>query len=133
MLAVELGLKSKAGGVYNDLPDRISDALILVGAGYGAGGDWGPALGWAAALLAVLTAYVRLLGGALGVTQDFGGPMAKQQRMAVLGAAAVGAAALAATDWSNRALVAGLAIIVVGCVVTVMRRTVRIVRELEAS
>jgi phosphatidylglycerophosphate synthase len=133
MLAVELGMKSKSGGVYNDLPDRISDALILVGAGYGAEGvAWGAALGWAAALLAVMTAYVRLLGGALGVTQDFGGPMAKQQRMAVLGVAALIAAALAATDWGGRVLAAGLAVVVVGCAVTVARRAARVVRELEA-
>src|SRR4051794_8653561 len=55
MLAVELGMKSASGAVYNDLPDRISDAVIFIGAGYGADGAvWGPALGWAAALLAVM-------------------------------------------------------------------------------
>ena len=43
-----------------------------------------PWLGWAAALLAALTAYVRVFGGALGLTQDFSGIMAKQRRMAAL-------------------------------------------------
>lgn len=134
MLAVELGMQSRSGVVYNDLPDRIADALILVGAGYAATGvDWGAALGWAAALVAVMTAYVRLLGGASGAMQDFGGPMAKQQRMAVMGAASVVGAALAASDWSGRAIAAGLVIVIAGCVVTVARRTVRIVRELESG
>ena len=35
MLAVEDGLKTKTGDLYNDLPDRIADVVILVGAGYG--------------------------------------------------------------------------------------------------
>ena len=34
MLAVEEGFKSKTGEIYNDLPDRVADVLILVGAGY---------------------------------------------------------------------------------------------------
>ena len=59
-------------------------------------------LGWAAAVLAVLTAYVRVLGGSLGLTQHFIGPMAKQHRMFTLtlgdaaGGGANGAGAAAA-------------------------------------
>jgi hypothetical protein len=34
--------------------------------------------------LAVVTAYIRVFGGALGFALDFRGPMAKQHRMAVL-------------------------------------------------
>ena len=34
--------------------------------------------------MAVFTAYVRLLGGSLGMTQHFIGPMAKQHRMFTL-------------------------------------------------
>ena len=66
MVAVEGGMKTPSGEVYNDLPDRVADALILVGAGYGIAGGSGPLLGWFAALLAVFTAYVRLLGGTRG-------------------------------------------------------------------
>ena len=46
-------------------------------------------LGWLGALLAALTAYVRVFGGSLGFAQDFRGPLAKQQRMAVLTVACV--------------------------------------------
>src|SRR5262245_30560121 len=82
LLAVEDGFRTRSGEIYNELPDRIADVLILVGAGY-AWRDWpfGPPLGWCAAITAVLTAYIRLLGGTLGVTQPFIGPMAKPQRM----------------------------------------------------
>src|SRR6266511_1486225 len=34
LLAVECGFKTKLGDIYNELPDRIADVLILVGAGY---------------------------------------------------------------------------------------------------
>lgn len=87
MMAVEGGLGTKAGPILNELPDRFSDGMFLVCAGYAVTGPaWGADLGWAAVLLAVLTAYVRALAGSLGATQDFGGPMAKQQRMQVLAA-----------------------------------------------
>lgn len=79
LLAVEGGLKSRVGDLYNEVPDRIADALILIGAGYGARSlPYGETLGWSAALVAVMTAYVRLLAGSLGAQQLFIGPMAKQ-------------------------------------------------------
>lgn len=85
MVAIEGGLKSPVGGIYNELPDRISDIIIFLGVGYGLWMfDWAAYLGWAACLFSVMTAYVRLLGGTCGVEQQFLGPMAKQHRMAVL-------------------------------------------------
>ncbi len=90
MVAVEFGRKSKAGEVYNELPDRIADSLFLIGAGYAVSSvDWAEAIGWLAALLAVTTAYVRTLGAATGAPPDFAGPFAKPQRMAVLAIACV--------------------------------------------
>ena len=50
MVAVEGGRRTKSGEVFNDLPDRLSDPLILVGAGYALPYAWGPQLGWAAGL-----------------------------------------------------------------------------------
>ena len=78
VMAVEGNLKSKVGDLFNDVPDRFADVIILVSAGFYLGK---PALGWIAAVLAVMTAYLRLLGGSLGFPQDFSGPLAKQQRM----------------------------------------------------
>src|SRR6202044_3498418 len=80
MVAIEGGKKSPLGPLYNEFPDRIADSLLIVALGYAIG--W-PALGWFGALAAALTAYIRVFGGSLGLPQDFRGPMAKQQRMAV--------------------------------------------------
>lgn len=107
LLAVEGGRKSPTGALYNEFPDRIEDALLLIAAGYGAG--W-PVLGWCAALLAMGTAYVRALGGAIGLPQDFCGPMAKQHRMALLTLGAVTSAFASAMPWALGAIAAGSAI-----------------------
>lgn len=133
MLAVEEGFKSRTGDLYNDLPDRVADILILVGAGYSIRYlPGGPALGWAAAVLAVFTAYVRLLGGSLGVTQHFIGPMAKQHRMFTLTIGTLLSAAETMLGLPLRSMRIALAVIVAGSIVTGCRRTARIMGELEA-
>jgi phosphatidylglycerophosphate synthase len=135
MVAVEGGRGSKSGEVFNDAPDRLADIVILVAAGYALPWpSWGSVLGWVAATLAVLTAYVRVLGRALGRPQDFCGPMAKQHRMAVLTVACIAAIAEGLL-FQNRgwALGAGLAVVAVGSALTIVRRLIRLVRALEAS
>ena len=81
MVAIEGGRKSSFGPLYNEVPDRIADSLFIVALGYFIAVPW---LGWLGALAAAVTAYIRVLGGTLGLAQDFRGPMAKQHRMAVL-------------------------------------------------
>ena len=133
MLAVEEGLKTRTGEIYNDLPDRLADVLVLVAAGYSIRHlAYGPTLGWAAALLAVLTAYVRLLGGSIGLTQRFSGPMAKQHRMFTLTVCTLLAAVEALVALPARAMPAGLAVIAAGSLVTVAGRTRRILEEAKA-
>jgi phosphatidylglycerophosphate synthase len=134
MVAVEGGRKSKSGEVFNDAPDRLADIVIFVAAGYALPGlAWGPALGWATALLAVLTAYVRMLGAAAGLAQDFVGPMAKQHRMALLTAGCVLAAVESLLRGDSRSmLLLALLIIAIGSLITLARRLLRIVRALEA-
>lgn len=119
LIAVEGGRFSATGALYNEFPDRIEDSLLLVAAGYAAGQ---PSLGWAAALMAVGTAYIRALGGSLGLAQDFGGPMAKQHRMALLTAGAVLAALLPALP----VMTAVLAAIVAGALLTAALRLRRL-------
>ena len=92
MVAVEHGKGGPHGPIWNELPDRLSDAVLMMGAGLAAspaGVAWGVAFGAVCALLAVLTAYVRELGRGLGFPADFSGPMAKPQRMGLLTAAAL--------------------------------------------
>lgn len=88
MVAVEGGRHSPLGPLFNEFPDRVADSLLIVALGHAAGEPW---LGWAGALAAALTAYVRAFGGALGQAQDFRGPMAKQHRMAVMSAGCLAA------------------------------------------
>lgn len=133
MIAVEGGFRSKSGEIYNELPDRFSDAFILAGAGYSHPEyAWLSALGWAAAVLAVTTAYVRALGASVGAGQYFVGPMAKPHRMALLTVAALASAAGEALAIRGIVVAVALAIIVAGCPVTIARRCRLIVRELES-
>lgn len=126
MVAVEHGLGSTAGPIWNELPDRIADALFLVGAGYAAwalgmtAGSW---LGWVCALLAVTTAYVRELGRGLGFPADFSGPMAKPHRMFALTVTCLVAAIEPLWNGDGHALMIGLAVIAAGTVWTLIRRT----------
>ena len=130
MVAVEAGKAAPDGPFWNEFPDRVGDIFILVGAGFGTGF---PALGFAAAAFAVLTAYVRELGRACGAPADFSGPMAKQHRMAVITVAAL--AAIAEPLWSGSisALEVALWIVVVGAAVTALRRAATLVRFLRGQ
>jgi phosphatidylglycerophosphate synthase len=126
-VAIEVGLGTPSGEIYNDLPDRLSDAMILCAAGYSLAWPWfARELGWAAALLAVMTAYIRILGGASGLPQDFRGPMAKPQRMAIMTAACL------AAPFEPRAMAVALMLVIAGSLVTAARRLRQIVRQLEA-
>ena len=79
MVAVEHGRGTPTGLFWNELPDRISDVVLLTGAGYGLGGS--PTAGWLVACLALIVTYIRALGALAGAPPDFRGPLAKQQRM----------------------------------------------------
>lgn len=121
MVAIEAGRGEPDGPFWNEAPDRLSDVLILVGAGVGAG--W-PALGWAAACLAALTAYVRELGAGRGLPPDFRGPMAKPHRMAAITLAAVAAAAIEPVGRAAEPLLAAaLGVVALGAGLTALRRS----------
>lgn len=130
LVAVEGGKATPTGALYNEFPDRVADSIILVTLGYSAGVDW---LGWLAALIAALTAYVRVFGGALGLAQEFSGPMAKQHRMFVAtGALGFGLLEPLLPQLSAaRSLQFGLALIALGSVLTCVNRTRQIAKALE--
>ena len=133
LLAIEGGLTSKTGDLYNEVPDRLGDIAIMLGVGLVLRPlPYGMTLAWVMVVAALLTAYVRLLGGSLGLAQNFTGPMAKQHRMFTLTLASlVGAGEFAArgTMW---ALYVAAWIVAVGAAFTFVRRLVRIARHLEA-
>jgi hypothetical protein len=80
----------------------------------------------------LFTAYVRVLGGSLGTTQHFIGPMAKPHRMFVLTVASLVAAVESLFGLVGYALPLGLVVIVIGSGVTVVRRIRRVAFELES-
>jgi len=132
MVAIGSGKASAVGELFNEIPDRVSDTALFVGAGYAAGGC--PTLGWAAACVALFVTYVRAVGKGLGVTGLFVGPMAKTHRMMVLMAACVYAAVMPAAwqpvlrvhEMAAGVMAMALAIMVVGGLVTAARRMARV-------
>jgi phosphatidylglycerophosphate synthase len=136
MVATQSGRASAVGGLYNEVPDRVSDAVTLIGAGYALGGD--VVLGYVAACVAVFTAYIRALGKAAGAAQEFCGPLAKQQRMMVVILIAV-YCGLTPIGWQptwgdppGRGLMAaGLLVVGIGGLLTACRRLARIAANLK--
>jgi phosphatidylglycerophosphate synthase len=111
MLAVEGGLKSPSGDLYNEFPDRLADTFILAGL---------------AACGALITACVRMHGASLTGAHDFRGPMAKPHRMALVTCACVLMATCAGLGWVWSAgfnvVEWALVLMVTGIVVTLWRR-----------
>lgn len=129
MVAVASGRTSKLGELYNEFPDRLSDAATLIGLGYAVGSL--PELGYVAAVGALLTAYVRALGKVAGAPNAFVGPMAKPHRMALVTVAALACAALPVAWVTGYDVPAwALGVVAVGTAVTVARRLLRVAAHL---
>jgi hypothetical protein len=73
-----------------------------------------------------------MLGGAAGLKQSFTGPMAKQQRMAVMTVACLGSIFETRFLRAGTLLWVALIVINLGCLLTIALRTARIVREMES-
>lgn len=130
IVAVERARKSALGALYNELPDRLADTFFFLGLAYLLDQS---TLGWATALLAMATAYIRVLGGALGLVQDFRGPMAKQHRMAVLTVSFL-LASVEYSAWQTRgSLHFGLWVIFIGSCWTCVARLQAIARLLRVQ
>ena len=124
MVAVEGRKASRLGELFNEVPDRITDAAILIGLGYSTSGHI--VLGYLAALAAIFTAYVRSAAKVAGAPQDFCGPMAKPHRMATVIAVAIISAFLPTTRLAEFALIA----IAAGSMLTAVRRLIRAAHHL---
>jgi phosphatidylglycerophosphate synthase len=135
LVAIEGGMHAPSGDLYNEIPDRIDDVLILAAAGYAVPGiAWAPVAGWSAAILALFTAYARLLGGTLGAPQSFMGPLAKPQRMFVVTlASALSVVETLLIGYHGYVLLGALCVIAVGSAITVARRVTFIRANLPTS
>ena len=132
LVAVEGGKSTPSGELFNDIPDRISDPLIIIAAGYSVVCvSYGDVLGWCGALLAVLTAYVRTLAVSIHAPANFMWPMAKQHRMALLTFACIATAIEQIWFEHDYAMVIALVILNIGTLITVWCRTAIAYRYLE--
>ncbi len=129
MVALAAGRASWRGEILNDLPDRVSDVLIFVGAAHS--GWMHPLLGYWAAILSLGTAYVGMLGQAVGGQRQFGGVMSKPWRMVALGLGAwltyfvqMRFVRLGFLDWA-------CLLVIAGCLQTIAHRLGRILRALK--
>jgi phosphatidylglycerophosphate synthase len=136
MVALASGRASKTGELYNEVPDRVSDAAVFIGAGFAWGGNI--TLGYIATILSIFTAYIRAAGKIAGAPNEFCGPMAKQHRMLVITLICLYAAftprswqVMAFNDSQIGLMTVGLVIIIAGCAITVIRRLGRITRVLK--
>ena len=139
MVAVESGVASPVGELFNEVPDRVSDTAMFIGAGYAFGSD--PAIGYVAACLALFVAYLRAQGKVAGAHQEFCGPMAKPQRVFVVTILALLSGLLpsawqqqitsvAVWDRSGGLMAWGLVLVILGTALTAIRRLQRIARAL---
>jgi phosphatidylglycerophosphate synthase len=137
MVALASGKASWRGEILNDLPDRVSDVLIFAGVAHS--GWMNPFVGYWAAILALLTAYVGMFGQAVGVQREFSGVMSKPWRMVTLHFGAW--ITLACFWWNGGALPStnvtildwACMVVVVGCLQTIAIRLRRIMAALRAK
>ena len=134
MVALASGTASRTGEIANELPDRISDAIIFAGVAHS--NLCHPLCGYWVAILALLVAYVGTLGQAVGVQREFRGVMAKPWRMVALH---VGAWITLGLSWSGNATLRygdltvldwTLLAILAGCGQTICIRLIHILRAL---
>jgi phosphatidylglycerophosphate synthase len=133
MVALRKGTRSATGELFNEVPDRVTDAATLIGCGYAAGAS--PVLGYCAACMAIFVAYVRAIGKVAGADQEFCGPMAKQHRMFFVtmtalwcGLTPVGWQSVGCLTVQNLALL----VILIGGALTAIRRLRRICGKLSS-
>src|SRR6266480_5687523 len=133
MVAVATGKASARGEIVNDLPDRISDVIIFVGVAHS--DLMNPVIGYWTAILSLFTAYVGLLGQAIGGRRQFGGIMSKPWRMVAvsLGAWAMYRSCQAGLHDFGRLTILDWTclVIIAGCLQTIIVRLKRIVTALQ--
>lgn len=115
--------QSREDEFYNELPERVSDAVTLLGFGFAVGSS--PWLGLAAALTAIFSAYIRSLSSPRADWKKSTTPvlMTRSQRLLLLALSSLLMIVGVATRYPEFDLPrATLSIIVAGCLVTVIQR-----------
>jgi CDP-diacylglycerol---glycerol-3-phosphate 3-phosphatidyltransferase len=117
LVARTLGLAWPWGEVLNELSDRVADVALIGGLALASPANL--ILGTGALVAMLLSSYLAILSKAAGGRRQYMGPMGKADRMVLL---AVGAPLgfVLPLDWVYNGL---LAIVLVGCLFTLLRRT----------
>ncbi len=126
MLAIELKMKSTLGDLFNEIPDRFADTFIIIGFSFITNDLL---LGLWCSLFAMATAYIRVLGGSLGLEQKFLGPMAKQHRMFLITILCF----LVGFSQKNQIVNYGLWVIFIGSMLTFFRRILVLASDLKSK
>ncbi len=115
--------QSREDEFYNELPERVSDAVTLLGFGFAVNST--PWLGLAAALSAIFSAYIR----SLAITRLGGANlsgwvlMTRSHRLILLSVASLATLAELRSPWTLTTIPEiTLGLIVVGCLLTVLHR-----------
>ena len=128
MVAVEHNRKSLLGGLFNEVPDRISDTFTILGVGLlVAKLPYGIDLAYWAIILSIATAYIRTLGASLNCGHHFSGPMAKQHRMALISLGCV------VGIWYKEIFYYLLILMNIGLTITCYRRLSKIASNLQGG
>jgi CDP-diacylglycerol--glycerol-3-phosphate 3-phosphatidyltransferase len=128
LVAEESGLGRPAGELYNETADRLGDVAFLAGTAALPGVR--PALAFGALAAAELASFVGVSAKAAGGRRRYDGPMGKPDRMLVVGAAGLAAAA---ARRPARVVNAGLVVIAAGALLTAANRYRRAHAELDAA
>ena len=90
-------------------------------------------MGWLASILAIMTAYIRVLGASMQQGHDFGGPTAKQHRMFILNLGIIAAIIeKSLTHFVTYSMAFALFFICIGSFLTVIARMLRLAKKLRS-
>lgn len=127
LVAIEANRQSRLGDVFNEVPDRISDVIIILGFGYSLinfknySSDFITInLVTLSAILSLFTAYIRILFSSLGAHPDYCGPMAKQHRMALISGACL--SCYICPIYTSNIIFTTLLVLNFGLLITITRR-----------
>jgi CDP-diacylglycerol--glycerol-3-phosphate 3-phosphatidyltransferase len=83
LVARRTGLARPWGEVFNECCDRLSDTLVFVGLAFNS--HINASLAWGVLVLTLLSSYLGIIGKAAGGKRQFGGFLAKADRMIAIG------------------------------------------------
>ncbi|MGE3273426.1 MAG: CDP-alcohol phosphatidyltransferase family protein [Chloroflexota bacterium] len=127
LVARSTGLARPWGEVFNELSDRLADVAMLGGLAIAAPSNL--LLGAGAIIMMLLSSYLAILSKAAGGRRQYMGPMGKADRMVLL---AVGTpfGFVLPLVWVYNGL---LTIVLVGCLLTLIRRAQATYADLQAA